>query len=147
MAKQLTSATLLQMSKDDLETLFDSSPPGPIPNGTADGTALIIPGTPFTPAIAEFINLFAWQGKIFDASKSALVNRISVFGLDAILAQLYTDKSWVDGKECIVLDYSKTSFVAHWIRDEIRFSTSPRSCAGGDRAKQGRWKQPDDVRE
>ncbi|KAK3670593.1 hypothetical protein LTR78_009561 [Recurvomyces mirabilis] len=120
MTKQLTSATLLQMSKDDLEILFDSSPPGPIPNGVANGTALIIPGTTFTPAIAEFINLFAWQGKIFDASKSALVNRISVFGLDAILAQVYKDESWVDGKECIVLDYSKTSFVAHWIRDEIR---------------------------
>ena len=24
------------------------------------------------------------------------------------------------GKDCIVLDYSKTSLVAHWIRDEIR---------------------------
>ena len=28
--------------------------------------------------------------------------------------------SWLDGKECIVLDYSDTSLVAHWIRDEIR---------------------------
>ena len=28
--------------------------------------------------------------------------------------------SWLDSKECIVLDYSETSLVAHWIRDEIR---------------------------
>jgi hypothetical protein len=26
----------------------------------------------------------------------------------------------MDGKECIVLDYSETSLVARWIRDEIR---------------------------
>jgi hypothetical protein len=28
--------------------------------------------------------------------------------------------SWLDGKECIVLDYAKTSLVAKHIRDEIR---------------------------
>jgi hypothetical protein len=26
----------------------------------------------------------------------------------------------MDGKECIVLDHSDTSLLAHWIRDEIR---------------------------
>ena len=30
------------------------------------------------------------------------------------------DQSWFDQKECIVLDYSKTSLLAQWIRDEIR---------------------------
>jgi hypothetical protein len=43
-----------------------------------------------------------------------------VFGLDAILARIIREPSWTDGKECIVLDYSQTSFVAHWVRDEIR---------------------------
>ena len=38
----------------------------------------------------------------------------------AILAKVYKDMSWLDGKECIVLDYSDTSLVAQWIRDEIR---------------------------
>ena len=28
--------------------------------------------------------------------------------------------AWLDGKECIVLDYSETSLIAQWIRDEIR---------------------------
>jgi hypothetical protein len=41
-------------------------------------------------------------------------------GLKAIIAKVYKDASWFDGKECIVLDYSQTSLVAHWIRDEIR---------------------------
>ena len=26
----------------------------------------------------------------------------------------------LDGKECIILDYSQTSTVAEWVRDEIR---------------------------
>ena len=33
---------------------------------------------------------------------------------------MYKAPSWLDGKECIVLYYSETSLVAHWIRDEIR---------------------------
>lgn len=95
MASNMNSKQLLSMSKEELEQLFDSSPAGQIPNGVANGTALIAPGTLFTPEIAEFINLFAWQGKIFDAAKGALVNRITVFGLDAILAKVYKDASWV----------------------------------------------------
>ena len=35
-------------------------------------------------------------------------------------AKVYKDESWLDGEESIVLDYSKTSLVAHWVRDEIR---------------------------
>jgi len=33
---------------------------------------------------------------------------------------VYKGKSWFDNKECIVLDYSKTSLLAKHIRDEIR---------------------------
>ncbi len=38
----------------------------------------------------------------------------------AIVAQVYKGPSWLDQKECIVLDYSQTSTVAQWVRDEIR---------------------------
>jgi hypothetical protein len=37
-----------------------------------------------------------------------------------VIAKVYNGDSWLDGRECIVLDYSDTSLVAHWIRDEIR---------------------------
>ena len=111
---------LLKMSQQELDDLFKRSGAGPIPNGPAKGTAIIAPGTTFTREIAEFINLFAWQGKTFDAERGVLTNRISVIGLNAIIATVYKDKSWLDGNECIVLDYSKTSLVAQWIRDEIR---------------------------
>ena len=112
--------TLMDMEQDALDELFSSVSAGAIPDGEAEGTAIIAPGTRFTPLIARFINGFAWQGKVFDSEKRVLKNQILPFGLNAILAKVYTDKSWLDGKECIVLDYSDTSIVAQWIRDEIR---------------------------
>jgi hypothetical protein len=111
---------LLQMSQQELDDLFSKSAPGPIPDGAATGTAIIAPGTVFTPEIAAAINLFAWQGKTFDAKHKVLRNKITALGLNAIVAEVYKAPSWLDKKECIVLDYSKTSTVAKWIRDEIR---------------------------
>ena len=111
---------LLQMQQAELDDLFRGSPAGDIPNGEAKGTAIISPGTVFSESIARMVSLFAWQGKVFDASRGVLKNRITPFGLEAILARVYKADSWLDQKECIVLDYSDTSLVAHWIRDEIR---------------------------
>jgi hypothetical protein len=111
---------LLKMSQAQLDELFTENPAGDIPDGEANGTAIIAPGTVYTPEIAEFINHFAWQGKVFDSKKGVLRNRILPFGLNAIIAKVFKGPSWLDGKECIVLDYSETSLLAHWIRDEIR---------------------------
>ena len=116
----LTVPDLLKMSQQELDDLFTNSPAGDIPDGPAKGTAIVAPGTTYTEEIAEFINHFAWQGKTFDANKGVLRNRILSFGLNAIIAKVYKEASWLDGKECIVLDYSETSLLAHWIRDEIR---------------------------
>jgi hypothetical protein len=116
----LDALQLMKMSQAELDDLFKASPAGAIPDGEAKGTAIIAPGTVFSPEIAEFISLFAWQGKTFDGKRGVLSNRILPLGLNAIIAEVYKDESWLDGKECIVLDYSKTSLVAHWIRDEIR---------------------------
>ena len=49
-----------------------------------------------------------------------LRNKLSPFRFLAIRAKVYNDGSWLDGKPTIVIDYSKTSFVAGKIRDEIR---------------------------
>src|SRR5262245_66031717 len=111
---------LLKMPQDEIDKLFASSPPGPIPNGEAEGTAIVDPGTARAPQVARLINNFAWQGKVFDAKSKTLVNHIGSFGLKAILAEVYIGKSLIDKKDCIVLDYSKTSLVAKHIRDEIR---------------------------
>jgi hypothetical protein len=111
---------LLKMTQVQLDELFTNSTAGDMPDGQADGTAIVAPGTSFSQEIAGFINLFAWQGKVFDAKKGVLKNRILPFGLNAIIAKVYKAPSWLDNKECIVLDYSETSLVAQWIRDEIR---------------------------
>jgi hypothetical protein len=115
-----TVSELLKMSQEKLDELFNDSPVGEIPDGEAKGTAIIAPGTSISDEIAEFISHFAWQGKTFDKQKGVLRNRILPFGLNAIIAKVYKAPSWLDGKECIVLDYSDTSLLAHWIRDEIR---------------------------
>jgi hypothetical protein len=111
---------LLDMSQEQLDELFRVSPAGDIPSGEAEGTAIIAPGTRYTETIAKMVNFFGWQGKVFDPEKGLLKNKVSPFGVQAIVAKVYKGDSWLDSKECIVLDYSKTSVVAHWIRDEIR---------------------------
>jgi len=125
----LTVPDLLKMSQKELDDLFTKSDPGPIPNGPAEGTAIIAPGTNFSQEIAKFVNLFAWQGKTFDGPHGVLRNRILSIGLNAIVAEVYKGPSWLDGKECIVLDYSNTSLVAQWIRDEIR-QVAPKTYLG-----------------
>lgn len=114
------AASLLKMSDTELDSLFSSGAPGPIPTGEGEGTAIIAPGTAYSADIAAFIKYFSWQGKVFDPGTGTLKNRIGPFGLNAILAKVYPGKSWFDQKDCVVLDYSETSAVAHWIRDEIR---------------------------
>ena len=111
---------LLDMSQEQLDDLFRASPAGDIPSGEADGTAIIAPGTRYTEHIAKIINFFGWQGKVFDAEKGVLKNKITPLGVQAVVAKVEKGTSWLDGKDCIVLDYSSTSLVAHWIRDEIR---------------------------
>jgi len=115
-----TVPEMLKMSQPQLDALFTQNPAGEIPSGEAKGTAIVAPGTTYTQDIADFINHFAWQGKVFDPAKGVLRNRILPFGLNAIIAKVYKGPSWLDDKECIVLDYSETSLVAEWIRDEIR---------------------------
>ncbi len=114
------AAKLMSMTQAQLDDLFKASPAGDIPNGPAKGTAIIAPGTAYTANIAEIINHFGWQGKVFDNQKGVLKNKILAFGLEAVVAKVYKGSSWLDGKECIVLDYSETSLLAHWVRDEIR---------------------------
>src|SRR5438128_9032247 len=116
----VTVAEMLKISQQQLDDNFTQSPVSEIPSGEAKGTAIVAPGTTYTESIANFINQFGWQGKVFDPAKSVLRNKILPFGLNAIIAKVYKGSSWLDNKECIVLDYSETSLVAHWVRDEIR---------------------------
>ena len=115
----------LKLSAEQLDTIFRNAPAGPVPKGQGEGTAIIAPGTAVSDTIAKFIHIFSWKGKVFepdpvDPERATLKNRLLLLGTKAIIAQVYKSESWLDGKECIVLDYSQTSIVAQWIRDEIR---------------------------
>jgi hypothetical protein len=111
---------LLTKTQAELDALFSAHEAGPVPDGPAEGTAIVAAGSKFSDDIAKWVSIFAWQGKVFDAKSGTLRNRILPFGINAIIAKVYKAPSWLDGKECIVLDYSETSIVAQWIRDEIR---------------------------
>jgi len=115
----------LKLSEQQLDDIFRNSPAGAIPNGQGEGEAIIAPGAAISHPIAGFIHIFTWKGKVFepdpaDPQRAILKNRLFFCGIEAIAAQVYRGASWLDEKECIVLDYSHTSVVAQWIRDEIR---------------------------
>ena len=119
MTTATASAALLASSPDELDARFAAAPAGPIPDGVGQGTAIVKPGTRLARPLAAWMRT-GWQGKTFDAAAGRLENRITPFGVHAIAAAVREDASWVDGRPCIVLDYSDTSRTARWIRDEIR---------------------------
>jgi len=111
---------LAEMSPDELDTLFGSSPAGEIPVGRTKGAVLVAPGTDIAWPAKRLIHFLAWRGKVFNPQQGDLLNLILPFGVKAVRAKVYKDASWLDQNETIVLDYSKTSRIAHKVRDEIR---------------------------
>src|SRR4051812_7865597 len=111
---------LLEMSSDELDDLFRRSPPGEIPDGDASGTVLVTAGETLNKLTDRIASRVAWQGKVFRRSKGDLKNKVGPLGVKAVRAKVYKEASWLDGKETIVLDYSKTSLLARSVRDEIR---------------------------
>jgi hypothetical protein len=115
---RLSPAVFVRMKQKELDDLFKQSPVGPIPQGLTQGTAILMPGTIVAPFVRWLARWFIWKGKIFGTGE--LKNRLSPFGIPGIRATVSFDASWMDGKNAILIDYSKTSFVAQKIRDEIR---------------------------
>jgi hypothetical protein len=117
--KPLDAGALLAMNQRQLDDLFRSSPAGPTPAGVASGTVIAGAGTPVARPLAPVLGL-AWRGKVFYPSKHDLLNRILPIGLRAVRARVYRESSWFDGREAIILDYSRSLLLARSIRDEIR---------------------------
>ena len=120
MKERRPSLRLLTLTRRELDELYAASPAGAIPSGAGRGLALILPGTPFVAPLARAVRVVAWQGKRFDAAAGRLVNSITPFGVEAVPAEVYIGQARFDGKDAIVLDYSRTSSIARPIRDEIR---------------------------
>lgn len=102
-----------------LEELFAASSAGDIPDGRGQGVAIFAPGTVLSRPFALLVRLLMWQGKVFDRERGELRNLLSPFSVRSIRAAVYRDASVFDGREAIILDYSK-SWIARWVRDEIR---------------------------
>jgi len=111
---------LIGDTADQLAKIFGSGVAGAIPNGRGKGTVLIGTGGPLARLAAALAYALAWRGKVVNAREGRLKNLITPLAIRAIEAAVYKQDSWYDGEPCIVLDYSKTSFVAQKIRDEIR---------------------------
>lgn len=114
----------LKLSRAELDEIYKKADAGKVPRGDTLGTA-IVTGSLLARCYASFARLFAWQGKVFDLfppdyEEGILLNKITPFSLTFVVAKVYRDTSWMDGRETIVIDYSKTSFVAGKLRDEIR---------------------------
>jgi hypothetical protein len=113
-------ASLVGDTTGELGELFRSGVAGAIPDGRGRGTVLLGTGGIAARLAATLGYALAWRGKVFDAREARLKNLVTPLAIRAIGAAVYKQDSWYDGETCIVLDYSKTSFVARKIRDEIR---------------------------
>jgi hypothetical protein len=121
---------LLSMTQTELDELYRSSPVGEIPKGDTMGTAILMPRSALGKTAKALVRLLVWQGKVFNPVDGDLKNKVSPFGVKSIRAMVYVGDSWmVKGEQAIVIDYSKTSFVAQKIRDEIR-QVAPRLYLG-----------------
>jgi hypothetical protein len=116
----ITLSDLKSMSQQQLDDAFRQGHTGPIPNGDSQGCAIIAPGTKLEGIAGRFVHWLAWRGKVVNAREGYLHNKITVFNIHAVKAAVYEADSWFDGQPAIILDYSKTSFIAQKIRDEIR---------------------------
>ena len=113
---------LLATPKAKLDDLYRASAVGKIPVGDTLGTAIILPGTLFARLFARLMKWFIWEGKVFDPAEEDLLNKIWPWGKLALKASVSkVDKSWIDDKETILIDYSK--YNKGWVgtvRDEMR---------------------------
>lgn len=123
-----TNTTLIEqwlnLSRDQLDDIYKRAKPGPLPHGDTVGTA-ILAGGPFSQLFAKIAKAIAWQGKVFDLftpsfNSGVVVNKVSPFGVNLIVAKIYRGESWMDGEDTIIIDYSGTSLFAKQIRDEMR---------------------------
>lgn len=116
----LDESLLLGYPNSALDLLFRQSEAGPIPDGDTRGTLLAWPGTWLAKPLALLVRVIIWQGKVLDRREGVLRNKVTPFGLRLVKARLSIASSWVDDGDCVLIDYSTTSYLARMVRDEIR---------------------------
>lgn len=113
------ASSLPTLTRRRLTGLFESGEVR-LPDGRGRGTVLLGTGGPLGRLVASLARALLWRGKIVDRDRARLKNLLGPSAVPAIAAAVYEGPSWHDGRPCIVLDYSRTSWVARMVRDEIR---------------------------
>ena len=108
---------LRKMSQVELDSAYTELQAGPLPDGDSAGTAVFFPGSAIND-VTQRLAALIWQGKVFDTANGILVNK--VLGFRAVKAKVYYGESLLDGRQSIIIDYSKTSLLFSAVRDEIR---------------------------
>lgn len=116
----IDETALLGYRNGALDLLFRQSQAGAIPDGDTRGTLLAWPGTWLAKPLAVLVRVLVWQGKVLDRRERVLRNKLTPLGLRLVKARLSVAASWVDERDCVLIDYSETSFLARMVRDEIR---------------------------
>jgi hypothetical protein len=120
MASAYGSAQLLRLRRAELGELFANAEVGPVPDGEYRGMLILPLDALPLRGIAASAGRLAWRGKVFDAGARRMTNRVLPFGIHAVTAEVRRGPSRLDARECIVLDYSRTSLIARGVRDELR---------------------------
>jgi hypothetical protein len=114
------AAQLFVLRQAELDALFARAEAGPMPNGEYRGTLILPLNSVPLRAAAASVGRLAWRGKVFDAKAGRVANRVLPFGFRTVAAEVRRGPSRLDGRACIILDYSRTSLVARGVRDELR---------------------------
>jgi len=118
--RTIATPSSLVGTRRELGHLFRSGTVRAIPDGHGRGSLLLGTGGRLSRLAAALCYLVAWRGKMVDAKAGRLKNILTPLAVKAVAADVYEAPSWYDQAPCIVLDYSRRSFVARKIRDEIR---------------------------
>src|SRR3954465_211543 len=116
----ITTTELSALSTPDLDEVYALATATHRPTGQGAGTALVATATPIGRPLSALIRMGLWKGKQFADDGTSLTNIVSPFGVRGVKAEGTLGNSWLDDRPCVVLDYSQTSTVARWVRDEIR---------------------------
>ncbi len=112
---------LSEMSAAELAKLYSECDAGVVPGGESQGRAFVMKGTLRGWFFSRIANL-VWKGKVvgYDGGDLPcyLINKI--LGRQLVVASVNYGPSWFDGKQSIIIDYKQTSWLAFFIRDEIR---------------------------
>lgn len=115
----LDFASLNQLSRRDLESLFEKSEAGIIPAGDMHGQWLALPGTTLGRILGRSSTL-VWRGKHFLPSQGVIKNMMSPRPFRIFTGDLRVDASKIDGRPAIIVDYQEHHWRGTPLRDEIR---------------------------